>query len=163
MRFAIWALVLLMPCLALGCAGQSAAHERQAKELEVRVRQLSTRCDRLEERLVAIEAVERYRTGSATTAPNTSGERPDLPTVKAGPTDASPQGAPHDGVHADTASDDSHRLTIVGEGTRVEARESGEQRAAAPATTSNKPTTRAAKRSPSSVPSAGTSSSGATP
>jgi hypothetical protein len=156
--------VILTPCLTLACAGQNAEHERQTKELEYRVRQLSTKFDRLEERLLAVEAVERYRTKPATSSPSAASERPDLPTVKAGPTDVAPDNPPQaDRSNADVPSDDSHRLMIVGEGTRIETRDSGDARALPAGGTSTKATTRAAKRSPSSVPTTGTSSSGANP
>lgn len=168
MRFAIWATLLFVPCSVMACAADSAERDRQMKEFEARVRQLSTRCERLEERLVAVEAVERHRanTNANVSASDASAisARPDLPTVKAtpdSPSSSSPETSPEPGRTADTNPDDSNRLMIVGEGTRVETRVAGDTHAMTTPNTAAKPNARAAKRSPSTVPD--TSPSGAKP
>lgn len=136
------------------------------KDLTARVRQLSTNYERLEERLGAVEALERYKAGSAESAPSApspSNVRPDLPTVMAGPNDQpmTEFTSPESGRGTETSADDSHRLMIVGEGSRVETRVDGDIRTPTVAPPAGKTNSRAAKRNPSTV--TGTSSSGANP
>ena len=128
-------------------------------------RQLSTNYERFEERLAAIEALERHKAGTADSAPSNGGgsTRPDLPTVKAGPNEQ-PTPEPSSSEPARTgeaSSDDSNRLMIVGEGSRVETRAAGDVRLPTVASPPSKTNSRAAKRNPSTVPS--TSSGGANP
>jgi hypothetical protein len=163
MRFVTWATVLLVPFSVLACASQSAEESRQMKDLAARVRQLSTNYERLEERLGAVEALERYKTGTADNAPSPSNTRPNLPTVMAGPneqpmTESAP---PEPGRAAESSSDDSHRLMIVGEGSRVETRVDGDVRSTPTVASPPSKNSRAAKRNANSV--SGTSSGGANP
>ncbi len=165
MRVATWVALLLVPCSVTACATETAQRERQAKELEAHVRQLSTRCERLEERLVAVEAIERRRaeTNASTVSGGASATsaRPDLPTVKANPNNPSAEASPEPERIADANTDDASRIAIVGEGTRVETRSAGDSRPLATPNVTAKPNSRAAKRNPSTV--AGTSPSGAQP
>jgi hypothetical protein len=163
MRFVTWTTLLFVPVSVLACASQSAEQDRQLKDLTMRVRQLSTNYERLEERLSAVEALERYKAGTAESAPSPSSTRPDLPTVMAGPNEPpmTESASLEPGRAAETSSDDSHRLMIVGEGSRVETRVDGDVRTPAVAPTSSKTNSRAGKRNPSAVTS--TSSSGANP
>ncbi len=165
MRFVTWATVLLVPFSVLACASQSAEESRQMKDLAARVRQLSTNYERLEERLGAVEALERYKAGTADNAPSPSitSTRPDLPTVMAGPNEQpmNESTSPEPSRTVEPSSDDSHRLMIVGEGSRVETRVDGDVRTPTVASPPSKTNSRAAKRNPSSVTS--TSSGGANP
>jgi hypothetical protein len=169
MRCANWASLLIVPFSVMACAAQGAERERHVKELETRVRQLSTQCERLEERLLAVEVLERHRanaspsasTGVSGSPPSNIGARPDLPTVKAGPGSPNPAAAGEPERTADASADESNRLTIVGEGNRVEARVGSDIHLPAPTNASSKSNSRAAKRNPTTV--AGTPSSGANP
>jgi hypothetical protein len=116
------------------------------------VKQLSIKSDRMEDRLQAVEVVQRSRTNSASRPPDTSTTRPDLPTVRLDPNQAGAEFRPETDRASEAASDDSRRLTIVGEGSRVEARDAGDAssgRAASPATKTN---SRAPKRIQGNVP-----------
>jgi hypothetical protein len=163
MRFVTWATLLIVPFSVLACASQSAEDARQVKDLAARVRQLSTNYERLEERLGAVEALERYKAGTADSAPSPSNTRPDLPTVMAGPNEQpmTESASPEPSRAVETSSDDSHRLMIVGEGSRVETRVDGDVRTPTAASPPSKTNSRAAKRNPSTVTS--TSSGGANP
>lgn len=165
MRFVTRATLLLVPFSVLACASQSAEQDRQMKDLSARVRQLSTNYERLEERLVAVEALERHKAGTAETAssPAPVSTRPDLPTVKAGPNEQtmSESSSPEPGHVGETSADDPNRLMIVGEGSRVETRAAGDARTPTAASPPSKTNSRAAKRNPSTVTS--TSSGGANP
>jgi len=163
MRFVTWATLLFVPFSVLACGSQSAEQDRQVKDLSARVRQLSTNYERLEERLGAVEALERYKAGTADSAPSPNGTRPDLPTVMVGPSEQpmTESASPESNRAVETSSDDSHRLMIVGEGSRVETRVEGDVRAPTVAAPSSKTNSRAAKHNPSTVTS--TSSGGANP
>jgi hypothetical protein len=117
---------LCVGCLAaalgftVGCASQSDAAHKQVEELEGRVRRLQALSDRLEERVVAVEASLKVgtRTNRSPMA-STDISRPELPVVQMAPT-APPPSAP------DAAPEDEEpRPLIVGEGSRVEARSGG--------------------------------------
>gem|GEM_PF-2284960 len=169
MRSASWAMLLIVPCSLTACAAQNAEHERHVKELEARVRQLTTRCERLEERLLAVETFEREGPRSSAVANATSsgnamvgiGSRPDLPTVKASPHGSQGEGPNEPDVSTDANAGDSNRLVIVGEGTRVETRVAGDTSVPPTMTTPGKANSRAAKRAPNTA--TGTSPVGATP
>lgn len=126
MRFGSWLALLV---IAQGCAGQSGATDRQIREHEERIKRLSANCDRLEERILALEAVIRSGISTDHRPPAASAERPDLPVVRVVPNgqkaeSSSNAESPNEGVVEDT-----RRLTIVGEGSRVEARTPNENNA----------------------------------
>ena len=133
MRPARWLPVLL---ILQACASQTSASERQLRQHEERIKQLTANADRLEERMLALEAALRAGPDSVHSVQETQSARPDLPVVKVLP----------NGQKAETSVDaieDPRRLTIVGEGSRVEARAANET--AAPARRSTPANSRSAK------------------
>ena len=152
MRFALWALLVFTPLSALACAAQNSETDRQVRELDARVKQLAIKSDRMEDRLQALEVVQRSRIGSANAVPNANSVRPDLPTVRLDPNRAGAESRPEVERTSEAGSEESRRLTIVGEGSRVETREAGDansSRATSPATKSN---SRAPKHIQGNVP-----------
>ena len=115
--------------LAAGCASQSDGHARQVRELGAQVRQLQATSDRLEERLAAVENARRHEPTKPLTGTAPPSDVPELPIVRLH-SEAMP-GAAGEG-HSGAAETDEPRPLIVGEGSRVETRASGES---APANT----------------------------
>ena len=123
MRPARWLPVLV---ILQACASQPSASERQLREHDDRIKQLTANADRLEERMLALEAALRAGPDSVHQVQEAPSARPDLPAVKMQPNGQraeTPADAP---VASDEAVEDSRRLTIVGEGSRVEARAANE-------------------------------------
>jgi len=148
---------LALTVLALGCASQSSNTERQLREQEQRLKRLTATCDRLEERMLALEAVTKGASESARLEANTSPARPSLPTVKVAP-EGIESGPPSLSAGAsDAVAEDDQRVVIVGEGSRVEARTAGESSSSVVAKPAGKANSRASKSNQGSLPKASTS------
>ena len=140
MRPARWLPVLL---ILQACASQTSASERQLRQHEERIKQLTANADRLEERMLALEAALRAGPDSVHSVQETQSARPDLPVVKVLPNGQKAETSADAPVAADAAIEDPRRLTIVGEGSRVEARAANET--AAPVRRSTPANSRSAK------------------
>ena len=152
MRLAASLSVMVM---ALGCANQSTAIDRQVHEQEQRIKRLSANCDRLEERVLALEAVLRTQATHAK-SPADAASRPDLPTVKVVPDGPKAEATPTTDATADSAGEDGRRLLIVGEGARVEARAANENGVSSAARQSPAVNSRASKGNKGTLPAAST-------
>lgn len=159
MRLAIWAPALIAPLLAAACAAQNSQTDRQVQELERRVKQLSAKSDRMEDRLAALELAYRAATDNTERAASATPIRPELPTVKVNPNESTPEVGHELDRARDPTADDAKRLTIVGEGSRIETRVGGDSTGPSPANSANKGNSHAPKRSPGNAPA--TSNSGA--
>lgn len=115
---------------------------------------LSASCDRLEERLAAVEAALRASNGRAQVPERPGGSRPDLPTVKVVPEGPKSQTPSLSDRTPDNADDENRRLLIVGEGARVEARTANENPTAAGARRPSSVNSRASKGNQGSLPAA---------
>ena len=122
-------LALIM--IAQGCASQSGATDRRLHEQAELIKRLSANCDRLEERIIALEAAIRSGSGGVHRPQDTNAERPELPVVKVVPNGQKADTFSDTDMSTEGAVEDSQRLTIVGEGSRVEARTAAESTAAA--------------------------------
>lgn len=148
-----------IPCLAftivaLGCASQSSNTERTLREQEERLKRMTATCDRLEERVLALEAAARKGVGNSQPNASAGPPRPDLPTVKVTPDAPEPEMLPNvDSAIGDSTSD-NRRVVIVGEGSRVEARTAGEVSSSVVAKPTNKANSRASKTNQGSLPKA---------
>jgi hypothetical protein len=147
---------LLVTAIGLGCANQSNATDRQLKEQDARLMRLSASCDRLEERLAAVEAAFRASNGRIQVPERPGASRPDLPTVKVVPEGTKAQMPPLSDRAPDNADEDNRRLLIVGEGARVEARTANETPSAAGARRTPSVNSRASKGNQGSLPAAST-------
>lgn len=143
--------------MALGCASQSGATDRQVSEQEQRMKRLTANCDRLEERVSALEAVLRAQNTRSKTPAETTGSRPDLPTVTVVPDGPKAETTPATDEAPDNAEQDSRRLLIVGEGARVEARTANENAATTGTRPSSAVNSRASKRNQGTFQAASTS------
>jgi len=142
---------------ALGCASQSNNTDRQLRDHQAVITRLTATCDRLQERVIALEAAANGKASGSHSESPMNPPRPDLPTVKVTPErpDAEPIWNNADGVDATT--DDSRRVEIVGEGSRVEARAAGDNNSTAAPRPSTKGNPRASKPNQGSLPKASTS------
>jgi hypothetical protein len=145
---------LALMVFALGCASQSSDADRQLREQEARIKRLTATCDRLVERVSALETVGKTGPVGSRLDTHVSSQRPDLPMVKVTPD--RPEAEPTSNVEAppDATPDDGRRVEIVGEGSRVEARTAGESTSAAPARPASKANSRASKANQGSLPKA---------
>jgi len=137
--------------LVLGCASQSSNANRQLHEQEERLRRLTANYDRLEERVIALEATTKVKSIGKSAEP-----RPELPTVRVTPDHLEAEPLPMGEGSADIPGDDNHRVVIVGEGSRVEARAAGEVTTTPVARPSGKGNPRASKANQGSLPKAST-------
>ena len=160
MRPASWVWLFVVATLGSACGDQANAKDRQMRELESRVRQLQASSDRMESRVLALEALMRTPRPVSTQSDQRAPMRPELPVVRVNP--GQPATESHilrEGTSEDP-SDDAARLSIVGQGSRVETRSvtGGSQAALArPAKPSN---SRAPKTNQSTL---STASSGGAP
>lgn len=111
--------------LALGCASQSDSNAKQVRDLSEQVRRLQSMTDRLEERLSALENARGKSQPRLTSSMSPPDTVPDLPVVRASPDTASTAAD----VRSSQPESEESRPLIVGEGTRVETRNSGNESA----------------------------------
>jgi hypothetical protein len=136
------------------CASQTSASERQLRQHEERIKQLMASADKLEERMLALEAALRAGPDSIHPVEESKSTRPELPVVKVLPNGQKAETSEVAPLGSDGALEDSRRLTIVGEGSRVEARAANE--ATAPARRSTPANPRQSKGNQASSSSAST-------
>ena len=151
MRPARWIPVIV---ILQACASQTSASERQVRQHEERIKQLTANADRLEERMLALEAALRAGPDSVHPVEESMSARPDLPVVKVLPNGQKAETSADAPLASDGAVEDSRRLTIVGEGSRVEARAANET--TAPARRSTPANSRQSKGNQASSSSAST-------
>jgi len=142
---------------ALGCASQSNNTDRQLRDQQAVITRLTATTDRLQERVIALEAAANGKAAGSHSEQPMNPPRPDLPTVKVTPDkpDAEPIWNSGDGV--DAAPSDSGRVVIVGEGSRVEARAAGDTNSTEGPRPTGKANPRASKPNQGSLPKASTS------
>ncbi len=150
------AVLLSMMVMALGCASQSAATDRQMREQQEHIKRLSANCDRLEERVSVLEGALRAQDTRSKTPADAVAGRPDLPTVRVVPDGPKTEATPAPEQAPDNAGEDTRRLLIVGEGARVEARAANENAATTGARPSSAVNSRAPKRNQGTFPAAST-------
>ncbi len=109
--------------LGMGCASQSDNSGRQVRELTDQVRRLQSTTDRLEERLAAIENARQRDAQRPPPTVSLASELPNLPVVKVNP-DSSVSANEARPIAGDG---DEPRPLIVGEGSRIETRSSGNE------------------------------------
>ncbi len=146
-------LVLMM----LGCASETSNTARQLREQQERIKRLTTTCDRLEERVLALEAAAKGIGKGARVNAQSEASRPDLPTIKVAPDSSETGPAPSSEAAPDATADDDRRVVIVGEGSRVEARTAGESSSSVGARPTGKANSRASKANQGSLPKASNS------
>jgi hypothetical protein len=113
--------------VAMGCANQTGATDRQLREQEVGIKRLSANSDRLEERILALEAAMRSGRDPDRGPQDPGAARPELPVVRVVPSGQKAEDAADTEQPSEGDSDDTRRLVIVGEGSRVEARAATEK------------------------------------
>lgn len=107
----------------VGCASQSNTQTKQLNELNEQVRRLQATSDHLQERMSALENLRARESERASRQlPAATPGVPDLPIVKMTP-DARPSSHETSSV---TGDNEEPRPLIVGEGSRIETRSSGE-------------------------------------
>ena len=148
---------LALAILAFGCASQSSNTERQLREQEERLKRITATCDRLEERVLALEATHKSAGSRLRVDPAADSSRPELPTVKLTPDTPDADRGPNQDNAPGVIDDDSKRVVIVGEGARVEARAAGESSSSVGAKPTGKVNSRASKTNQGSLPKASTS------
>lgn len=148
---------LALAILALGCASQSSNTERQLREQEERLKRLTATCDRLEERVLALESSRKTSGPYPRVNASADGSRPELPTVKLTPETPTAERDANSDASFGTSEDDTRRVVIVGEGARVEARSEGESSSLVGAKPTGKANSRASKTNQGSLPKASTS------
>jgi hypothetical protein len=153
MRLARW---LPLIVIVQACASQSNAADRQLREHEDRIKQLTVNADRQEERILALEAALRAGPGTVRPVEEAKAARPDLPVVKVLPNGQQVESSADPPIASEGVGEDPRRLTIVGEGSRVEARAANEP--PSPARRSTPANSRASKGNQASSPSASTGS-----
>ena len=126
MRPANSLLLIALLILAPGCASQTQATEHQVRDLEARIKRLSSSSERMEERILALEAVTQSDSRGRRDPPDGNAARPELPVVRVDPNGQKSETAPEPERSSEGAAEDSRRLVIVGEGSRVEARTASE-------------------------------------
>jgi hypothetical protein len=121
-------LVRWLPLIVIvqACASQPDATDRQLRQHEERIKQLTAHADSQEERILALEAALRAVPDSVHPAEQAKDARPDLPVVKVAPNGQQMESSPDAPTASEDVGDDTRRLTIVGEGSRVEARAANE-------------------------------------
>lgn len=155
MRFFGWIGALAFATASLGCGARNSDTERQLKELESRLTELSQQSLALENRLRRLEIQDRGSSPARPqNTPSNNDVRPELPIVKATPNGAAEEAiepAPQSPPSDPRDMDDAKRIMIVGEGSRVETKVPGE---AEPAATSGgaKKRTRSVNRPTATVP-----------
>jgi hypothetical protein len=155
MRLARW---LPLIVIIQACASQTNASDHQLRQHEERIKQLTANADRQEERILALEAALRESPGSVHPVQEANAARPDLPVVKVHPNGQQVESSADVPIASEGAGDDTRRLTIVGEGSRVEARAAGETPAPVRRSTpTNSRTSKGVQASSSSVSSGGVS------
>lgn len=143
--------------MAFGCANESSSTVRQLHEQEERIKRLTATCDRLEERVLALEGAAKGVTSRARNDAEQRPIRPDLPTVKVAPDTTETGSASSNEGTPDAIADDNRRVVIVGEGSRVEARPAGESSSSVGVKPIDKANSRASKANQGSLPKASTS------
>ena len=147
---------LSLAATTIGCASQSNATDRQVREQDGRIKRLSANCDRLEERVVALEAALRENAGLTAKTPGANAAMPDLPTIKVVPDGQKAEAATATERYPEDATEDTRRLVIVGEGSRVETRTALENNAPLGSRQSPQVNSRAPKRNQGTFPAAST-------
>lgn len=134
----------------VGCAAQSNNQTKQINELSEQVRRLQATTDHLQERMSALENLRaRESERSSRQVPAATPGVPDLPVVKMTP-DARAGTSDAPAANGET---EEPRPLIVGEGSRIETRSSGEP-IVAPRRSKDKVSDTTSKR-PSSAPESG--------
>lgn len=154
MRFFGWIGAIAFATAALGCGARNSDTERQLKELETKFAELSQQSLSLENRLRRLEIQDRGGSPAHPQSTQSNDARPELPVVR-----ATPNGSPEEAIEpapqappSDTRDmDDSKRIMIVGEGSRVETKVPGEAEPAA-ASGGAKKRARSANRATATVP-----------
>jgi hypothetical protein len=139
-----------LPLIALlifapGCASQTQATEHQVRDLEARIKRISANSERMEERILALEAATQSGPSGRRDQQDVNAARPELPVVRVDPNGQKFDTASDAERPPDGATDDSRRLVIVGEGSRVEARTASETSPAAGVRSSSPVNSRASK------------------
>ncbi len=123
MRLAIWLPLIVM---AQACASQTNGADRQLRQHEERIKQLTVTADRQEERILALEAALSAAPDSAHPVEEPKAARPDLPVIKVLPNGEQAEPSADAPIATEEAVEDPRRLAIVGEGSRIEARAANE-------------------------------------
>ncbi len=118
------------------------------------MKQISIKSDRVEDRLQALESIQRSRGYSGSRAPEPNTTRPDLPTVKLDPNEPTTESTPEAERTSEAGLEEAHRPMIVGEGSRVETRVAGDASPSHAASAAAKTNARAPKRFQGNVPTA---------